>query len=76
MTLPTPETPLKIGTRGSPLALAQAEETRDRLAAAHGLRQAEPRRDATASKMTPEQLAQAERLALEWEKRDSPSARH
>jgi len=28
---------LKIGTRGSPLALAQARETRDRLAAAHGL---------------------------------------
>ncbi len=27
---------LKIGTRGSPLALAQAHETRDRLAAAHG----------------------------------------
>jgi hydroxymethylbilane synthase len=29
--------PFRIGTRGSPLALAQAEETRDRLAAAHGL---------------------------------------
>lgn len=28
-------TPLRIGTRGSPLALAQAQETRDRLAAAH-----------------------------------------
>ncbi len=28
---------LKIGTRGSPLALAQAHETRDRLAAAHGI---------------------------------------
>ncbi|MCW2245167.1 hydroxymethylbilane synthase [Azospirillum fermentarium] len=28
-------TPLRIGTRGSPLALAQAHETRDRLAAAH-----------------------------------------
>ena len=28
--------PLKIGTRGSPLALAQAEEVRFRLAAAHG----------------------------------------
>ena len=28
--------PLKIGTRGSPLALAQARETRDRLRAAHG----------------------------------------
>src|SRR5688500_234616 len=27
---------LRIGTRGSPLALAQARETRDRLAAAHG----------------------------------------
>lgn len=29
--------PLKIGTRGSALALAQAHETRDRLMAAHGL---------------------------------------
>ena len=29
--------PLKIGTRGSPLAQAQAHETRDRLMAAHGL---------------------------------------
>lgn len=29
--------PLKIGTRGSPLALAQAYETRDRLMAAHDL---------------------------------------
>ena len=29
--------PLKIGTRGSPLALAQARETRARLMAAHGL---------------------------------------
>lgn len=29
--------PLRIGTRGSPLALAQAHETRDRLMAAHGL---------------------------------------
>ncbi len=28
---------LRIGTRGSPLALAQAHETRDRLMAAHGL---------------------------------------
>ena len=37
MTLPTTENPLRIGTRGSPLALAQAEETRDRLMAAHGL---------------------------------------
>jgi len=34
---PTPQTPLRIGTRGSPLALAQAHETRDRLMAAHGL---------------------------------------
>ncbi len=37
MTLPTPAQPLKIGTRGSPLALAQAHETRDRLAAAFDL---------------------------------------
>ncbi|MGB0410727.1 MAG: hydroxymethylbilane synthase [Pikeienuella sp.] len=29
--------PLRIGTRGSPLALAQAHETRDRLIAAHGM---------------------------------------
>ncbi len=28
---------IKIGTRGSPLALAQAHETRDRLVAAHGM---------------------------------------
>ncbi|MCG8562410.1 MAG: hydroxymethylbilane synthase [Hyphomicrobiales bacterium] len=28
---------IRIGTRGSPLALCQAHETRDRLAAAHGL---------------------------------------
>lgn len=33
----TPDTPLKIGTRGSPLALAQAFETRRRLMAARGL---------------------------------------
>ena len=33
MTQPT----FKIGTRGSPLALAQAIETRDRLMAAHDL---------------------------------------
>ncbi|MGI3185670.1 hydroxymethylbilane synthase [Nioella aestuarii] len=38
-TLPTPDQPLKIGTRGSPLALAQAHETRDRLAAAFDLPQ-------------------------------------
>lgn len=37
MTMPTPELPLKIGTRGSPLALAQAHETRDRIAAAFDL---------------------------------------
>ena len=30
--------PWSIGTRGSPLALAQAHETQDRLAAALGLR--------------------------------------
>ena len=35
--LPTPARPLKIGTRGSPLALAQAHETRDRLAQAFDL---------------------------------------
>ena len=29
------KTKLRIGTRGSPLALAQAHETQDRLAAAH-----------------------------------------
>ncbi|MBY8977342.1 hydroxymethylbilane synthase [Rhodobacteraceae bacterium NNCM2] len=37
MTLPSPDRPLRIGTRGSPLALLQAHETRDRLMAAHGL---------------------------------------
>ncbi|WP_375175782.1 hydroxymethylbilane synthase [Pseudooceanicola sp.] len=35
--LPSPARPLKIGTRGSPLALAQAHETRDRLARAFDL---------------------------------------
>ncbi|MDJ1006435.1 MAG: hydroxymethylbilane synthase [Paracoccaceae bacterium] len=35
--LPSPNQPLKIGTRGSPLALAQAHETRDRLVAAFRL---------------------------------------
>ncbi len=39
LTLPTPASPLKIGTRGSPLALAQAYETRSRLAAAFDLPQ-------------------------------------
>ncbi|MDC0739126.1 hydroxymethylbilane synthase [Cognatishimia sp. SS12] len=34
VTLPSPDSPLKIGTRGSPLALAQAHETRARLMAA------------------------------------------
>lgn len=38
--LPSPDQPLRIGTRGSPLALAQAHETRDRLMAAHGLPEA------------------------------------
>ncbi len=38
--LPAPDRPLKIGTRGSPLALAQAHETRARLMAAHGLPEA------------------------------------
>ncbi len=35
--LPSPDQPLKIGTRGSPLALAQAHETRARLMAAFDL---------------------------------------
>ena len=35
--LPTTTKPLKIGTRGSPLALAQAHETRDRLRTAFDL---------------------------------------
>ena len=35
--LPSPQTPLNIGTRGSPLALAQAYETRERLAQAFDL---------------------------------------
>jgi len=34
---PTPSFPLVIGTRGSPLALAQAQLVRERLAAAHAL---------------------------------------
>jgi len=37
--LPSAAAPLKIGTRGSPLALAQAHETRERLMTAHGLRE-------------------------------------
>ena len=35
--LPSVDTPFKIGTRGSPLALAQAHETRERLQAAFDL---------------------------------------
>ncbi|MEJ6390426.1 hydroxymethylbilane synthase [Gymnodinialimonas ulvae] len=38
--LPTPAAPLRIGTRGSPLALAQAHETRARLMAAFDLPEA------------------------------------
>ncbi|MFN3955766.1 MAG: hydroxymethylbilane synthase [Pararhodobacter sp.] len=38
--LPTPTRPLRIGTRGSPLALAQAHETRARLMAAHDVPEA------------------------------------
>jgi len=38
--LPSPDSPLKIGTRGSPLALAQAYETRARLSAAFDLPEA------------------------------------
>ncbi|MEO1779011.1 MAG: hydroxymethylbilane synthase, partial [Pseudomonadota bacterium] len=38
--LPTPAAPLKIGTRGSPLALAQAHETRRRLGTAFDLPEA------------------------------------
>jgi len=34
---PSPDRPLRIGTRGSPLALVQARETRTRLMAAHRL---------------------------------------
>ncbi|MBN2905384.1 MAG: hydroxymethylbilane synthase [Rhodobacteraceae bacterium] len=37
ITLPSPASPLKIGTRGSPLALAQAYETRARLSKAFAL---------------------------------------
>jgi len=40
LTLPTPDAPLNIGTRGSPLALAQAYETRSRLMAAFDLPEA------------------------------------
>ncbi|HEY0275098.1 MAG TPA: hydroxymethylbilane synthase [Paenirhodobacter sp.] len=37
---PSPQAPIKIGTRGSPLALAQAYETRDRLRVAFDLPEA------------------------------------
>ncbi len=37
LTLPTSSAPFRIGTRGSPLALAQAHETRDRLMEAFDL---------------------------------------
>ncbi|MFC3614083.1 hydroxymethylbilane synthase [Lutimaribacter marinistellae] len=37
LSLPSPAQPLRIGTRGSPLALAQAHETRDRLSRAFDL---------------------------------------
>lgn len=40
MTLPDPSSPFRIGTRGSPLALAQAHETRSRLMAAFDLPEA------------------------------------
>ncbi len=40
LNLPSPNSPLKIGTRGSPLALAQAYETRGRLMAAFDLPEA------------------------------------
>jgi hydroxymethylbilane synthase len=40
LTLPSPASPLRIGTRGSPLALAQAHETRGRLMAAFDLPEA------------------------------------
>lgn len=39
MTQATHNTPIILGTRGSPLALAQAHETRDLLVKAHGLAQ-------------------------------------
>ncbi len=40
MQMPSPSSPLRIGTRGSPLALAQAHETRARLMAAFDLPEA------------------------------------
>ena len=38
--LPNPDAPFRIGTRGSPLALAQAHETRSRLSKAFDLPEA------------------------------------
>lgn len=40
ISLPSPDSPFRIGTRGSPLALAQAHETRSRLMAAFDLPEA------------------------------------
>ena len=40
MPMPSIQNPLRIGTRGSPLAMAQAHETRARLMAAHDLPEA------------------------------------
>ena len=40
MPVESPDQPLRIGTRGSPLALAQAHETRARLMAGHDLPEA------------------------------------
>ena len=37
LNLPNSKSPLRIGTRGSPLALAQAHETRERLSRAFEL---------------------------------------
>ena len=36
MPAPSPDNPFRLGTRRSPLAMAQAEEARERLCAAHG----------------------------------------
>ena len=41
------------------------------LAVAHGMRQATQRRDSVEAKMSPEEIAQAEKLAVEWTKRKS-----
>ena len=39
------------------------------LAVAHGMRQATQRRDSVEAKMSPEEIAQAEKLAVEWTQR-------